>query len=337
MRGVPPSREPLAAFGKMAEASKGKDTIAGHWELMGIVLDKPFSLFPGGFPEEMIAEFVARAGVGGILGNRAASGTVIIQELGDEHVRTGFPIVYTSADSVFQIAAHEGVIPLVRLYGMCVEARCICDVRQIGRVIARPFTGNSGAFTRTANRRDYPMVPPRETVLDLLNRGGWPVAGIGKIDNIFADRVITRSVHTAGNDDGMKRLSEELSLTPRGLIFINLVDFDMAYGHRNDARGYGAALEAFDRGLGSLLAALHKDDILIITADHGCDPTYPGTDHTREYVPLLVYGEQVRTLDLGVRSSFCDVGASILEMAGIGTTICGVSFCREIFPGRGSG
>lgn len=330
--GVPPSPIPMAAFGKMAEASKGKDTIAGHWELMGIVLEKAFSLFPRGFPGKMIAEFVSRTGVGGILGNKPASGTEIIQELGEEHVRTAFPIVYTSGDSVFQIAAHEDVIPLNRLYEMCIQARRICDNRQIGRVIARPFIGHGGAFSRTRNRRDFPMLPPGETVLDLLKQGGWPVVGIGKIDNIFADRGITRSVHTNGNSDAMTRLASELKTTSSGLIFINLVDFDMAYGHRNDARGYAGALEAFDFGLGALLAGLNETDVLMITADHGCDPTYPGTDHTREYVPLLVYGKQVRPVALGIRSSFCDLGVSILEMFGIDRTLPGRSFYPEIFP-----
>ena len=330
--GVPTNPIPMAAFGKMMEASKGKDTIAGHWELMGIVLEKAFSLFPRGFPGDMIAEFVSRTGAGGILGNKPASGTEIIQELGEEHIRTAFPIVYTSGDSVFQIAAHEEVIPVDRLYGMCIQARRICDKHQIGRVIARPFIGRVGAFTRTANRRDFPMRPPRETVLDLLEQGGWPVTGIGKIDNIFADRGITRSVHTNGNSDGMKRLASELATTSRGLIFINLVDFDMAYGHRNDARGYAGALEAFDSGLDILLAGLSEADVLMITADHGCDPTYPGTDHTREYVPMLVYGRQVRPVDLGVRSSFGDVGASILEIFGISRTLPGRSFYPEIFP-----
>jgi phosphopentomutase len=330
--GVPPDPVPMAAFGKMREASKGKDTIAGHWELMGIALERAFSLFPRGFSKDMIAEFVSRTGAGGILGNKPASGTEIIQELGEEHIRTAFPIVYTSGDSVFQIAAHEDVISIDRLYGMCVQARHICDKHQIGRVIARPFVGRIGAFTRTANRRDFPMLPPRETVLDLLERGGWPVVGIGKIDNIFANRGISRSVHTNGNSDGMKRLASELETTSSGLIFINLIDFDMAYGHRNDARGYAGALEAFDSGLGALLAGLGETDVLMITADHGCDPTYPGTDHTREYVPLLVYGKQVRPVDLGVRSSFCDVGASILEMFGIGRTLPGRSFYPDIFP-----
>ena len=330
--GVPTNPIPMAAFGKMMEAAKGKDTIAGHWELMGIVLEKAFSLFPRGFPGDMIAEFVSRTGAGGILGNKPASGTEIIQELGEEHIRTAFPIVYTSGDSVFQIAAHEEVIPVDRLYGMCIQARRICDKHQIGRVIARPFIGRVGAFTRTANRRDFPMRPPRETVLDLLEQGGWPVTGIGKIDNIFADRGITRSVHTNGNSDGMKQLASELEATSSGLIFINLVDFDMAYGHRNDARGYAGALEAFDSGLDILLAGLSEADVLMITADHGCDPTYPGTDHTREYVPMLVYGRQVRPVDLGVRSSFGDVGASILEIFGISRTLPGWSFYPEIFP-----
>jgi phosphopentomutase len=326
LAGVKPVERPLAAWGRMAEAGAGKDTIAGHWEMMGLAVDRPFALFPDGFPSDLLGEYRGKTGLKGFLGNRAASGTVIIQELGDEHVRTGWPIVYTSADSVFQIAAHEEVVPLPELYRICEVTRKICDERRIGRVIARPFVGRSGAFTRTTNRRDFPMVPPRDTALDLLRRVGWPVMGIGKIEDIFAGHGITRALHTTGNAQGMETLLAELEITKRGLIFINLVDFDMLYGHRNDPAGYGAALEAFDRGLETLQRRLGPGDRLVITADHGCDPTTPGSDHTREHVPLLVWGGGVVPHDLGTRTSFRDVAVSILEWLGVKHDFPGDSF-----------
>lgn len=331
IQGVDAMPAPLASWGRLAELSLGKDTIAGHWELMGIILDKAFALFPLGFPPALVEEFVSRTGVQGILGNIAASGTEIIAELGSEHMRSGFPIVYTSADSVLQIAAHEEIIPLPDLYEMCLRTRNICDVWRIGRVIARPFAGRAGNFSRTANRRDFPMLPPRETVLDTLRKNGWEVAAIGKIENIFAGRGIGRSRPSHNNSEGMGLLAEELAVARRGLIFINLVDFDMLYGHRNDVAGYGAALEAFDRELSRLLAKLAPGDLLVITADHGCDPAYPGTDHTREYAPLLVYGPGLPARNLGVRRTFADVGASILEIFGSGHEFPGQSFMGEIF------
>ncbi len=328
--GVPPAAKPLASWGRMAERSQGKDTIAGHWELMGIVLDKPFALFPGGFPPDLIDDFQRRAGAAGVLGNKAASGTEIIAELGAEHVRSGWPIVYTSADSVLQIAAHEEVIPLERLYGMCLEARRICDERRVGRVIARPFVGSEGSFTRTANRRDFPMLPPGETVLDRLLKNGLETAAIGKIENIFAGQGIGRSTPTHGNAEGMALVEKEAAALRRGLAFANLVDFDMLYGHRNDVAGYGAALEAFDIGLERLLPRLRPGDLLLITADHGCDPAFPGSDHTREYVPLLAYGPGLPAVDLGTRSSFADVGAAILDVFGLGNGFPGTSFLGAI-------
>ncbi|MCX6558807.1 MAG: phosphopentomutase [Candidatus Aminicenantes bacterium] len=321
---------PLASWGRMAERSQGKDTIAGHWELMGIILETPFALFPDGFPPVLIEEFVQRTGVDGILGNKAASGTEIIAELGNEHVRSGRPIVYTSADSVLQIAAHEEIIPLPGLYDMCLRARKIGDDWRIGRIIARPFVGRSGKYSRTANRRDFPMQPPRETVLDILLKNGVDVTAIGKIENIFAGRGIGRSRPSHGNSEGMSLLQEELAAARRGLIFANLVDFDMLYGHRNDVAGYGAALEAFDRELAPLLAKLAPGDMLVITADHGCDPAYPGTDHTREYVPLLVYGPGLPVRELGTRSTFADVGASILDAFRCKHSLPGQSFMDEI-------
>jgi phosphopentomutase len=330
VQGVPAVADPQASWGRMAEMSLGKDTIAGHWELMGIILEKAFALFPQGFPPALVEAFVQRTGVAGILGNKAASGTEIIAELGAEHTRSGFPIVYTSADSVLQIAAHEEVIPLPRLYDMCLQARKLCDEWRIGRVIARPFAGSAGNFSRTTNRRDFPMLPPGETVLDILRRGGLEVTAIGKIENIFAGQGIGRSRPSHGNAEGMEFLLEELASTGRGLIFANLVDFDMLYGHRNDAAGYGAALEAFDRALGLLLPRLGPDDMLVITADHGCDPAYPGTDHTREYAPLLVYGPGLPARPLGVRHTFSDVGVSILGLFELGHRFPGQSFMAEI-------
>jgi phosphopentomutase len=328
--GVPAASEPLASWGRMAELAAGKDTLAGHWEMMGIVIDRPFALFPGGFPADLVAELESRTGQSRFLGNKAASGTEIISELGDEHVRTGCPILYTSADSVLQIAAHEEIVSLADLYEMCLRARALCDGRQIGRVIARPFLGRSGSYRRTANRRDYPMRPPGETALDLLLRNGLSVTAVGKIENIFAGQGIGRSRPSHDNDEGMRLVAEEAAGGRRGLVFANLVDFDMLYGHRNDIEGYAAALESFDRELGALLPALDGRDMLIITADHGCDPGFPGTDHTREYVPLLVYGPGLPARALGVRRTFADVGASILDVFGLEFESPGRSFMAEI-------
>ena len=328
--GVDPAPAPPASWGRMAEMARGKDTLAGHWELMGLILKQPLSLFPRGFPSDLLAEFKHRTGVAGILGNRAASGTEIIAELGAEHARSGFPIVYTSADSVFQIAAHEDIIPLPEFYEMCLRARKLCDDRRIGRVIARPFIGRPGNFSRTANRRDFSMRPPGETVLDVLVKNGLAVTAVGKIENIFAGQGISRSRPSHDNSEGMSLVREELAAARRGLIFANLVDFDMLYGHRNDADGYGAALEDFDRELGVLLPGLGPGDMLVITADHGCDPVYPGTDHTREYVPLLVYGPSLPARALGVRPTFADVGASILDVFGLRHEGPGRSFISEI-------
>jgi phosphopentomutase len=329
MPGGEPVVAPAAAFGRMAEHSPGKDSVTGHWELMGLAVEHAFPVFPHGFPEETIREFERRIGRK-TLGNTVASGTVIIEELGPEHVRTGCPIVYTSADSVFQIAAHEDVIPLPGLYEMCLRTRELCDAWRIGRVIARPFVGRPGHFTRTTNRRDYSMCPPGETALDILQRSGWPVTGIGKIENIFAGQGIGRSRPSHDNAEGMRLVREELASATRGLVFANLVDFDMLYGHRNDIDGYGAALEAFDRELGGLLPALGLRDMLIVTADHGCDPAFPGTDHTREYVPLLVYGPSLPARPLGVRRTFADIGASVLDAFGLGPECPGQSFMPDI-------
>jgi phosphopentomutase len=308
IQGVPPAPAPLASWGRMAERARGKDTLAGHWELMGIILEKPLSLFPLGFPPDMLDEFKRLTGAAGILGNKAASGTEIISELG---------------------AAHEDIIPLPELYEMCLRARKLCTDWRIGRVIARPFIGRSGSYSRTTNRRDFSMRPPGETVLDLLGKNAISVTGIGKIENIFAGQGIGRSRPSHDNAEGMRLVREELAATPQGLIFANLVDFDMLFGHRNDADGYGSALEDFDRELGFLLPGLGPEDLMVITADHGCDPSYPGTDHTREYVPLLVFGRDMPARALGVRPTFADVGASILDVFGLGSEFPGQSFLRS--------
>ncbi len=326
IQGVPPTNTPTASHGIMKETSASKDTMAGHWEMMGLIVTKPSPTYPNGFPKEIMNKFYNTTGIPNALGNKAASGTVIIEELGEEHIKTGSPIVYTSADSVFQIAAHETVIPVDKLYEICEKSREICNQYQIGRVIARPFIGEKGNFTRTANRKDYPMDPPGETALDVLKRNHFPVMGIGKIEDIFVGKGITRAVHTKNNHHGMECLMNELSITKNGLIFINLVDFDMVFGHRNNADGYGNALEEFDVRLGEFLPMLQKNDLLIITADHGCDPTFPGTDHTREYVPLLVYSEKLKPVPMGTRETFADIGASVLKLFGLPNPFPGKSF-----------
>jgi phosphopentomutase len=333
--GGPASGEsPRAATGRMAEASAGKDSVTGHWEMMGIVLDHPFPVFPGGFPKELIEAFEQKTGRG-TLGNYAASGTVIIDELGAEHMRTGKPIVYTSADSVFQIAAHEDVIPVAEQYRINSVAFDLA-VRGygIGRVIARPFVGQPGSFTRTGNRRDFAMQPVAETVLDRLKAAHIPVVAIGKIEDLFAGRGITRAIHTKSDDEGVDVISSEMASTARGLIFANLVDFDTQYGHRNDIAGYAANLERFDARLKDLLPRLRDDDLMIVTADHGNDPTTPSTDHSREFVPLLVTGARVKPgLDLGTRSTFADLGQTVAHNFGTGDMKHGVSFLSEIRQG----
>lgn len=325
LRGISPVMNPLGSWGLMTEQSRGKDTIAGHWEMMGLVLNEPFALFAQGFPEDFVDSFMKRVGVAGILGNKAASGTEIIAELGAAHVRTGFPIIYTSADSVLQIAAHETVIPVGRLYEICLEARKLCDAYRIGRVIARPFIGSAGNFKRTSKRRDFPMLPPKETVLDVLRKNGLPVVAIGKIENIFAGKGIASSFPSHSNREGMDLLRQQLSLLKRGLLFVNLVDFDMLFGHRRDTAGYAGALEEFDAELGNLMPQLGPGDMLIITADHGCDPTHPGTDHTREHVPLLVYSPVLKSRSLGKRNCFADVGATVLDVFDIAHDFPGMS------------
>jgi phosphopentomutase len=330
LAGLDPVSEPAGAYGRCALASPGKDTTTGHWEMAGIHLQKPFPLFPRGFPREVMEPFETRIGRH-TLGNKAASGTEIIKELGEEHVRSGSPIVYTSADSVFQIAAHEDVIPLFELYKMCEAARDILrGPYEVGRVIARPFVGEPGAFTRTSNRHDYAVPPPRGMLLDQLQARGVEIYSVGKIFDVFLGRGIGEQVKTKTNADGMDKTLRAMDEQDGGLIFVNLVDFDMLYGHRNDVEGYARALEEVDAWLPALDAKLAADDLVILTADHGCDPTTPSTDHSREYVPLLAYGPEARAgVNLGVRGSLSDIGQTVADNFGT-TIVTGASFLREI-------
>ncbi|UCB53486.1 MAG: phosphopentomutase [Candidatus Zixiibacteriota bacterium] len=329
--GVNPNASATADFGKMAELSAGKDSTSGHWEIMGLTTEKPFPVYPHGFPPEVIDQFEKAIGKK-TLGNKPASGTEIIKELGEEHVRTGKPIVYTSADSVFQIAAHEDVIPVNELYEMCSTARnLLVGEHAVVRVIARPFVGKPGSFRRTERRKDFSLPPPSDTVLDILKGNHLPVIGLGKIEDLFAGKGLTHCTHSKNNSDGIDKLVEAVKEFKEGFILINLIDFDMLWGHRNDPRAFADGLEEFDRRLPEVMELLQKEDILIITADHGCDPTTPSTDHSREYVPLLVYGESIaKGKNLGVRESFSDVGATIADIFGIRGTGSGKSFLKEI-------
>ena len=330
MAGLPAAAEPQGAYGRCTLASPGKDTTTGHWEMVGIHLTKPFPVFPNGFPPEVMDEFEARIGRSA-LGNKAASGTEIIRELGAQHMETGSPIVYTSADSVFQIAAHEDVIPLWELYRMCEIAREILRGKfEVGRVIARPFEGEPGSFRRTANRHDYAVPPPPGMLLDRLEEAGVEVESIGKIFDVFLGRGIGEHTATKSNADGMARTLAAAKDSDAGLIFVNLVDFDQQYGHRNDVEGYGRAIEEFDAWLPQLEAALRPDDLVILTADHGCDPTTPSTDHSREYTPLICFGPRVRAgVDLGLRATLSDIGRTVAE--NFGTAIeKGSSFLKNI-------
>ena len=314
LQGIPPAAAPVANFGRCTLASPGKDTTTGHWEMVGIHLDLPFPVHPNGFPKEWIAEFEDKIGRAS-LGNKAASGTEIIKELGEEHIRTGSPIVYTSADSVFQIAAHEDVIPLWELYKICEIAReMLRGEREVGRVIARPFTGEPGHFVRTSNRKDYAVPPPKGMLLDQLAEANVTIHSIGKIFDVFLGRGIREYDKTKSNADGMQKTLEAMGDTSTGLIYVNLVDFDQLFGHRNDVEGYAKALEEADAWLPSLEAKLAPSDLVIITADHGCDPTTPSTDHSREYVPLLVFGPSAKKgVNLGLRSSLSDIGQTVAE------------------------
>jgi phosphopentomutase len=318
-------------FGRMAEASAGKDSVTGHWEMMGIVLERAFPTFPNGFSADIIAEFSRQTGRG-VLGNKAASGTQILDELGAEHMRTGALIVYTSADSVFQIAAHEDVVPIPELYRACeIAYKLVGEGLGVGRVIARPFVGTPGHFRRTANRHDYALPPSGETLLDRVKAASLPVVAIGKIEDLFAGRGITHAIHTASDDEGMNHVEQQMAVVEGGFIFTNLVDFDTQYGHRNDVEGYARNLERFDARLAKVLPLLRDDDCLIVTADHGNDPTTPTTDHAREYVPLIVTGRHVRAgADLGTRRTFADLGQTLAEIFGVGRLAHGTSFLSEI-------
>ncbi|HTS78126.1 MAG TPA: phosphopentomutase [Bryobacteraceae bacterium] len=330
LAGLAPDPAPLAAFGKCTLASPGKDTTTGHWEMAGIHLEKPFPLFPHGFPPVIMDEFERRIGRG-TLGNKAASGTEIIKELGEEHMRTGSPIVYTSADSVFQVAAHEEVIPLFELYKICETAREILrGPYEVGRVIARPFIGAPGSFTRTANRHDYAVPPPKGMLLDRLAGRGVEIFSIGKIFDVFLGRGIREYEKTKNNADGMAKTIRAMEQLENGLIFANFVDFDQLYGHRNDVEGYARALEEVDRWLPELRNKLRENDLAILTADHGCDPTTPSTDHSREYVPLLVFGKRARHgVNLGTRATLSDIGQTVAENFGTSIAV-GASFLREL-------
>ncbi len=322
---------PKAFYGKMAEKSKAKDTITGHWEIAGVVVDTPFPTYPDGFPPEIIDEFRRRTNLD-IIGNRAASGTQIIEEYGEEHIKTGFPIVYTSVDSVFQIAACEEVVSVEALYDLCATARDIlCGEHNVGRVIARPFTRAGGKFARTERRKDFSVLPPYPTLLDLAVENNLEVVGIGKIGDIFAHRGLTEEIHTSCNRDGVNQTIECMKRAFSGIIFTNLVDFDMQYGHRNDIIGYADALALFDDMLPGILRSLGAGDTLIITADHGCDPTVTGTDHTREYAPILVYSAGFKKQgSLGERESFADVGATVAECLSLPPLKNGKSFWSEL-------
>jgi phosphopentomutase len=328
---VPPADNPRGSYGRCALRSNGKDTTTGHWEMAGIILEQAFPTYPRGFPPRIIDAFVRETGVPGILGNVPASGTEIIKELGEEHVKTGKPIVYTSADSVFQIAAHEGVIPVPRLYEICETARSILKGEdEVGRVIARPFEGEPGAFRRTENRHDYAVPPPRENLLVTLSEADLDVVCIGKVASIYDAVGVTQDLSAKNNEQSIDQTINALKSDTRGLIFSNLVDFDMLYGHRRDTEGYARALEHFDSRLPEIEAAMKEGDVFIITADHGNDPTRPGSDHTREYAPLIVYGPKAQAgVNLGTRGSLSDIGQTIVDNFGLRLS-AGESFLKEI-------
>lgn len=329
--GTPPTDQAHGSYGRMAEAAAGKDSTTGHWEMTGVVLQKPLPTYPHGFPPDIVVAFEQAIGRK-VIGNKAASGTEIIKELGEEHVRTSFPILYTSADSVFQLAAHQEVIPLPELYHMCEIARhMLTGDHAVGRVIARPFIGTPGAFKRTEHRRDFSLQPPGTTLLDLLKADGKDVIGLGKIEDLFAGRGLTQSNHTETNSDGMKATLSWLDHDFNGLLFVNLVEFDMLWGHRRDSEGYAQALRDIDAWFAWVQQAMKPEDAIFFTADHGVDPTYRGTDHTREYVPLLAYGDSIRAnVDLDTRSTFADLGQTLAQAFDVGQLAAGTSFARAL-------
>jgi phosphopentomutase len=332
IKGVAQAEYPLANYGKMAELSAGKDSTTGHWEIAGLILNKAFPTYPQGFPYEVVEKF-EKAIKRKILGNKPVSGTEIIKELGEEHLKTGEPICYTSADSVFQIACHEDVVPTEELYQMCQKAREILSGEYgVARVIARPFIGKPGSFKRTERRKDFSLPPPGETILDILKKRNFQVIGIGKIEDLFAGRGLTQSFHTKNNSDSMAKLCQKMRKRFSGLIFVNLIDFDMLWGHRNDVSGFARGLEEFDLALTEVLDLLNPDDMLILTADHGCDPTTDSTDHSREYVPLLVHGEMLKKgVNLGIRETFSDIAQTLAEIFKVSGTGRGKSFLKEIY------
>jgi phosphopentomutase len=327
VQGVPPLTDPIGAYGRLAERSAGKDSIIGHWELAGVILDRPFATFPQGFPDKLVAEFAEIAGVQP-LGNVPASGISILREYGAEHIRTGRPILYTSVDSVFQIAAHEDILPPAELYRLCLAARRLVDQYDIARVIARPFVGDAQrGFGRSPRRKDFPTPPPQPTLLECLTGQGFLVSAVGKISDLFAGRGISHSTTTVDNSDGMSKILSCLATLDKGLLMANLIDFDMIYGHRNDAVGFGRALEEFDAWLPQLYKAMRTDDLLVVSADHGCDPTTAGTDHTREYVPLLIWSKSMQKgVNLGDRRSFADVAATLARYFNVRGISAGESF-----------
>ncbi len=323
---------PIGAYGKACELSNGKDTTTGHWEMVGIETKKAFPTYPDGFPDEVMEEFLSKTGLSGYLGNCVASGTTIINELGNKHVNTGYPIIYTSADSVFQIAAHEDVIPVPKLYEICEIAREILrGEHEVARVIARPFIKEGNSYVRTSNRHDYSIKPTEENLLSYMNKSGYRVTGVGKIGDIFCGVGIGDSIHTKSNIDGMNKTLDFMDTQHEGLIFTNLVEFDSTWGHRRDVEGYAGGLEAFDHELAKVLAKMHDDDLLIINADHGCDPTFKGTDHTREYIPVIMYHKGMQqAVNLGTLDTFADIGATLADNFGVSPLPIGTSLKEKL-------
>jgi phosphopentomutase len=331
INGIPPVKNPISSYGKMTEVSKGKDSTSGHWEIAGLNITKDFSYFPNGFPDELISKFLDLTGCKGILGNKPASGTEIIKELGEEHQKTGYPIVYTSGDSVFQIACHEETIPLNRLFEICEITRnqVLTHPLNVGRVIARPFLGKPGEYKRTTNRKDFSLDPPADTILDLLQKSNIPTIAIGKINDLFNYKGISVQEKTKSNLEGCQKLLEYASKSNKSLVFTNLVDFDVYYGHRNDPIGFAKALKEFDDFLPDFLNKLHESDLLVITSDHGNDPTSISTDHSREYVPLLFYRKGQPGTNLGIRKTFSDVAKTVAQFFNVNNSFDGTSFLNE--------